>query len=332
MEKVMKFGRLIIGLAAISTTVVAAIPIASAQMYPSRPINIVVPFPAGGATDIATRILAERMRASLGQPVVVENISGVGGTTAVARVARAAPDGYVLSLGDWTSHVSSSAIFPIQYDVMSDLEPVALLASGPQLFVGRSTVPAKDLAELIDWLKTQSNQASLALPGTLGSGGHISGLVFQNAAGVRFRLVPYRGGAPAIQDLVAGHVDLLFVGASAALPYVRSGQIKAFGVTTESRWAAAPDIPTLSESGVSLYFSLWQGLWAPKNTPKNVIEKLNAAVVDALADAALRQRFADFGQEIPPRAQQTPEALGVHHRAEIGKWWPIIKAAGIKVE
>jgi tripartite-type tricarboxylate transporter receptor subunit TctC len=332
MEKVMKFGRLIIGLAAISTAVVAAIPIASAQVYPSRPINIVVPFPAGGATDVAARILAERMRASLGQPVVVENISGVGGTVAVGRVARAAPDGHVLSLGDWTSHVSSPAIFPIQYDVVSDFEPVALLASGPQLLVGRSTIPANGLAELIDWLKAQSNQASLALPGTLGSGGHISGLVFQDAAGVRFRLVPYRGGAPAIQDLVAGHVDLLFVGASAALPYVRNGQIKAFGVTTEGRWAAAPDIPTISESGVSLYFALWQGLWAPRNTPRHVIEKLNAAVVDALADAALRQRFADLGQEIPPRAQQTPVALGDHHKAEIGKWWPIIKAAGIKVE
>ena len=281
----MKFERLI-GLAAILTTVVAVIPFASAQVYPSRPINIVVPFPAGGATDIAARILAERMRASLGQPVVVENISGAGGTIAVARVARSAPDGYVLSLGDLTSHVSSSAIFPIQYDVMSDLEPVALLASGPQLFAGRSTIPAKDLAELIDWLKTQSNQASLALPGTLGSGGHISGLAFQNAAGVQFRFVPYRGGAPAIQDLVAGHVDLLFVGASAALPYVRSGQIKAFGVTTESRWRRRSGHSYDRGVGVSLYFSLWQGLWAPKNTPRDVIEKLNSAVVDALLRGA----------------------------------------------
>jgi tripartite-type tricarboxylate transporter receptor subunit TctC len=331
MEKVMKFARLIIGLAAISTAV-AAIPIASAQVYPSRPINIVVPFPAGGATDIAARILAERLRASLGQPVVVENISGAGGTIAVARVARADPDGYVLSVGDWTSHVSSPAILPIQYDVMSDLEPVALLASGPQLFVGRSTIPASDIAELIAWLKTQPNQASLALPGTLGSAGHISGLTFQSAAGVQFRFVPYRGGAPAIQDLVAGHVDLLFVGASAALPYVRNGQIKAFGVTSETRWAAAPEIPTISESGVPLTFALWQGVWAPKNTPRTIIEKLNTAVVDALADAALRQRFADSGQEIPPRAQLTPEALGAHHKAEIGKWWPVIKAAGIKVE
>ena len=328
----MKFRRLFIGLVAISTTVAAAIPIASAQGYPSRPINIVVPFSAGGATDIVARILAEHMRASLGQPVVIENITGAGGTIAVARVARAASDGYVLSLGDLTSHVSSSAIFPIQYDVISDLEPVALLASGPQLFAGRSTIPAKDLAELIDWLKRQSGQASLALPGILGSGGHISGLAFQNAAGVQFRFVPYRGGGPAIQDLVAGHVDLLFVGASAALPYVRSGQIKAFGVTTETRWAAAPDIPTISEAGVPLYFSLWQGLWTPKNTPKAIIDKLNAAVVDALADPALRQRFADLGQEIPPRTQQTPEALGARYRAEIGKWWPIIKAAGIKVE
>lgn len=328
----MKFVRLIVGLAAISTNFVAAVSNASAQAYPSRPINIVVPFPAGGATDVAARILAERLRTSVGQPVVVENVSGAGGTIAVARVARAAPDGYVLSLGDLTSHVSSSAIFPVQYDVMSDLEPVALLASGPQLFVGRSTIPAKDLAELLDWLKTQPNQASLALPGALGSGGHISGLAFQNATGVQLRFVPYRGGAPAVQDLVAGHVDLLFVGASSALPYVRSGQIKAFGVTTETRWAAAPDIPTISESGVPLYFSLWQGLWAPKNTPRDVINKLNAAVVDAFADPALRQRFADFGQEIPPRAQQTPEALGAHHRAEILKWWPVIKAASIKVE
>jgi tripartite-type tricarboxylate transporter receptor subunit TctC len=328
----MKVVRLIVCLTAIATTFLPVVPTASAQVYPSRPINIVVPFPAGGTTDIAARILAERMRTSLGQPVVVENVSGAGGTIAVARVVRAAPDGYVLSLGDLTSHVSSSAIFPVQYDVMNDLEPVAMLASGPQLFVGRSTIPAKDLGELIDWLKTQPNQASLALPGALGSGGHISGLAFQNATGVQFRFVPYRGGAPAIQDLVAGHVDLLFVGASGALPYVRSGQIKAFGVTTETRWAAAPDIPTISESGLPLYFSLWQGLWAPKNTPRDVINRLNATVVDALADPALRQRFADFGQEVPQSEQQTPEALGAHHKAEIRKWWPIIKAASIKVE
>ena len=324
--------RLFLHLAAAVVAALMAAPIARGEVYPSRPVTFVVPFPAGGVTDVVARVLAERMRVSLGQPVIVENVSGAGGTIAVGRVVRAAPDGHTLSLGDLTSHVSSSAIFTVQYDVLRDLEPVALLPSAPQLFVGKSAMPAKDLKELIVWLKAHPDKASAALPGTFGSGGHLSALYFQNSTGTRFQFVPYRGGAPAIQDLVAGHVDLLFIDASTALPYVRSGQIKAYGVTAKTRWAAAPEIPTLDELGVPLYFSLWRGLWLPKGTPKEVIVKLNTAVVDALADSAVRQRLTEIGQEIPSLNLQTPEALGAHHKAEIEKWWPVIKAANVRVE
>jgi tripartite-type tricarboxylate transporter receptor subunit TctC len=309
---------------------VGGMPTASAETYPSRPVTIVVPFSAGGVTDAVARVLAERMRVSLGQPVIVENITGAGGTIAVGRVVRAASDGYTASLGDMTSHVSSSAIFPIHYDVLSDLTPVALLTSAPQLFVGRNTMPARDLNELIAWLKANPDKASVALPGTFGSGGHLSGISFQKSTGTRFQFVPYRGGAPAVQDLIAGHVDLLFTDAANVLPYVRGGQIKAYGVTTKNRWATAPDIPTLDEAGVPLYFSLWRGLWLPKGASADVITRLSGAVVDALADAAVRRQLADLGQEIPE--QPTPTALAAHQKAEIQKWWPIIKAANIKPE
>jgi len=307
-------------------------PSVAAEPYPSRPIAVIVPFPAGGATDLVARIVAERMRISLGQPLIIENVTGAGGTIAVGRVVRAAPDGYTLSTGDLTSHVSSSAIFPVAYDVLRDLEPVALLSSAPQLFVGKRDTPAADLRELIAWLKANPDKASMALPGTFGSGGHLSGLSFQNSTGTRFQFVPYRGGAPAVQDLVGGHVDLLLIDASSVLPYIRSGQIKSYGVTTKVRWASAPEIPTIEESGVPLYFSLWRGLWAPKDTPKEIIAKLNDAVVDALADPGVRSQLAKLGNEIPPRERQTSEALRTHHRAEIEKWWPIIKAANIKPE
>jgi tripartite-type tricarboxylate transporter receptor subunit TctC len=316
--------------AVIAVSLVAAAPVASEEAYPSRPLTIVVPFSAGGVTDTVARILAERMRVSLGQPVIVENITGAGGTLGVSRVVRAAADGYTASLGDLTSHVSSSAIFPVRYDVLNDLQPVALLTSAPQLLVGKRTMPATRLDELIAWLKSNPDTASAALPGAFGSGGHLSGLYFQKSTGTRFQFVPYRGGAPAVQDLIAGHVDLLFTDATNVLPYVRGGQIKAYGVTTKRRWAAAPDIPTIDEFGVPLYFSLWRGLWLPKGTPQDVIARLNAAVVDALVDPAVRQQLAD--QEIPPPGQQTPQALAAHHKAEIEKWWPIIKAANIKPE
>lgn len=304
-----------------------------AETYPSRPITIIVPFAAGSGIDIIARTLAEPLRTSLGQPVVVENVTGAGGTIAVARVVRAASDGYTLSLGDQTSHVSSSAIFHVAYDVLTDLEPVVILPSNPQVFLGRSTMQASDLATLVAWLKEQPERASLALPGTVGSGGHLSGLAFQNLTGTKLSFVPYqRGGAQAMQDLVAGHVDLLFVDASTALPYIRGGQVKAYGVASAHRWAVAPDIPTLAEAGVPLYFSLWRGIWAPRGTPREVISKINTAVTDALAESSIRERIATLGQEVQPREQQTPASLALFHRAETEKWWPVINAANIRAQ
>ena len=310
----------------------AAAPIAWGEVYPSRPIAIVVPFPAGGPIDTLARIMADRMKVSLGQPVIVENVPGAGGTFGLGRVARATPDGYTASIGDWTSHVASGAIYPIQFDLLRDFEPVSLLTSSPQVIVGKSALPFKDLKDLIAWLKANPDKASAATVGP-GSTPHICGIYFQNNTGTRFQLVPYRGGAQAMQDLVGGHVDFMCAEASQTLPHVRGGKMKAYAVLAKSRWTAAPETPTIDEAGVpGLYISSWRGLWVPRGTSKEVIAKLNAAVVDALADPAARQRLFDLGHEIFPREQQTPEALGAHHKAEIGKWWPIIKAADIKVE
>jgi tripartite-type tricarboxylate transporter receptor subunit TctC len=305
---------------------------ALAQTYPSRPVTIVVPFPAGGPVDTLARILSERIRTSLGQPVVIENVAGAGGSIGVARVARALPDGYTLSLGNWNSHVSTEAIYPVQYDVLKDFEPVSRLPASRLWLVGRIGLPARDATELITWLRANPDKASGATAGA-GSAAHLCGIYFQDKTGTRFQFVPYRGGAPAYQDLVAGHVDLMCADASATLPLVRGGKIKAYAVMANTRWSAAPDIPTMDEVGVpGLYISFWHGLWAPRGTPKDVIAKLNAAVVEALADPAVSQRLADLGQDIPPRDQLTSEALGAYHKAEIEKWWPIIKAAGIKAE
>jgi tripartite-type tricarboxylate transporter receptor subunit TctC len=310
----------------------AATGTASAQAYPSRPITLVVPYPAGGPSDTLARILGESMRGLLGQPVVIENVSGAGGAIGVGRVARAAPDGYTLSLGHVQTHVINAATQTLQYDVVKDFEPVSLLADTPQWIAARSTFPAKDLTEMTAWMKANPGKATV---GAVGVGGptDIAAIFFQKRTGTSFQLVPYRGGAPLIQDLVAGQIDLTFGQAANYLAHVRGGRLKAFAVLAKERWWAAPDVPTMDEAGVpGFYSSFWHGLWVPKGTPKDVVAKLHAVVVEALADPALRKRFSEIGQEIWPRDKQTPEALAALQKAEIERWWPIIKDANIKAE
>jgi len=304
---------------------------AHAQDYPSRPITIVVPYPPGGPTDTLARIVTERMRTALGQSIIIENVSGAGGNIGVGRVARAAPDGYTFGIGQVSSHVFSGAVYTLQYDLLKDLEPVAMLTTAPMWIIAKNALPA-NLKGLLDWLWANPDKASFATVG-IGGPAHLCGVYFQNTTGTRFQFVPYRGAAPAMQDLLAGQIDLTCLEASNSLPQVRSGQIKAYAVLARTRWAPAPNIPTIDEAGVpGLYIPFWHGFWAPRGTPKHAIAKLNKATVETLADPAVHQRLVDMGQEIPPREQQTPEALGVFQKAEIEKWWPIIKAANIKGE
>ncbi|HEY7662751.1 MAG TPA: tripartite tricarboxylate transporter substrate-binding protein [Xanthobacteraceae bacterium] len=302
------------------------------QTYPSRPITMIAPFPAGGPSDALARILAEPMRNVLGQPVVIENVAGAGGSIGVGRLARSAPDGYTVGIGQWGTHVVNAVTYSLSYDVLNDFEPIALLAITPQVIIARKDFPANSVQELIGWLKAHPDAATAATVGAAG-GAQIAGMYFQQATGTRFGFVPYRGGAPAMQDLVSGQVDIMFDQAANALGQIRNGAIKAYAVLSKERWSALPDVPSIDEAGVpSLHVAYWHGLWAPKGTPEEIIRKLNAAVVVALADPAVRQRLADVGQEVWPRAQQTPQALAAHHKAETEKWWPIIKAANIKAE
>jgi tripartite-type tricarboxylate transporter receptor subunit TctC len=309
-----------------------AVPFAMAQGYPSRPVTIIVPFAAGGPTDVIARILAQHLRTTLGQTVVVENVPGANGNIGVGRVARSSPDGYTLSIGHWSTHVVNGAVYSLPYDVQKDFEPISLLTSNSYVIVAKLAVPANDLQGFIAWLKAHPD---MAYEGTAGPGSpqHVSGVFFQNATGTRFQFVPYRGAAPAIQDLLAGHIDMIIDDPTNCLPHVRAGKIKAFAVTAPRRLAAAPDIPTVDEAGLpSFYFSRWHALWAPKGTPHDVIAKLDAAVVAALDDPAVRSRLAELGQDVFPREQRTPAALAAWHKAEIEKWWPVIRAAGIKSE
>jgi tripartite-type tricarboxylate transporter receptor subunit TctC len=305
---------------------------ATAQTYPARPITMIVPLATGGSTDVIARIVAEGMRATLGQPVIVENVTGAGGSIGVGRAARSAPDGYTINLGQWGTNMANGAIYPLQYDIIGDFEPVALIANQPFLIDSRKTLPAKDLQDLIAWLKANPDKASEGNSG-VGSPSHVAGILLQNTLGIRWQMVPYRSAGLSMQDLMAGSIDILLDTPAVSLPQVNAGTIKAYAVTAKSRLAVAPDIPTVDEAGLpGFYFSFWHAIWVPKNTPKPIIAKLNEAVVNALADPTVRKRLTDIAQDIFPREQLTPEALGAFHRAEAEKWWPIIKAAGIKAE
>ncbi|WLA53042.1 MULTISPECIES: tripartite tricarboxylate transporter substrate-binding protein [Bradyrhizobium] len=312
----------------------ATLPVASISARAetiARPVTMIVPFAAGGPTDVLARILAEYMRGTLGHPVIIENVTGASGTVAGLRVSRATPDGTTITIGHWGTHCLNGAIYQLQYDVR-EFGPIALIASGPQLIIGRPDLPAKDLKELIGWLKANGGKATAGTAGP-GSGAHVAGVFFQQLTGANFSFVPYRGAGPALNDLMAGHIDIMFDQASNSLPQVKSGTVKAFAVTQSSRLASAPEIPTVDEAGLpGLYIAYWHGIWAPKGTPADVVSILSNAVISALAEPAVRQRFAELGQEIPLPDRQGPDALRSHQAAEVEKWWPIVKSANIKAE
>jgi tripartite-type tricarboxylate transporter receptor subunit TctC len=306
--------------------------VAAAQTFPDRQISMVVPFPPGGPTDTLGRIVAERMAKALGQSVIVENASGAGGTVGTAKVARAPADGYTLCVGQLNSHVFGPAVYAPPYDVLDDFEPVGMISISALMMVGRAEVPAANLGELVAWLKARPQPATFATVGA-GSPAHVWTYGFTAKTGVRFQLVPYRGAAPAIQDMLAGHVDLTALEASNLLPHVQAGKMKAYALLSAARWKAAPEIPTLTEQGFPGYeMPFWTGLFVRKGTPAEAIGRLNAALVESLADPAVVKRIDDLGQELPPAEQRTPQALGARHRADAEKWWPMIKAANIKAE
>ena len=305
---------------------------ARADNFPSHPITLVVPFSAGGPTDAMARILADHMRTTLGQNIVIENVTGAAGSLGVGRVVRAAPDGYTVSIGHLGTHVANGAIYKLGYDLVADLEPVVLLPSNPMIIVSKNAVPAKTLKELIAWLKAKPTPATAGTAGA-GSGSHIAGLYFENVTGIKLQYVPYRGTAPALTDLVAGQIDIIIDQTSNSIAQVRAGTIRAYAVTDDKRVELAADVPTTDEAGLSgFHMTLWSGLWVPKNTPKDIVAKLNAAAVDAMSDPAVRKKFEDLGLQMPPKDKLSPEALGAWQKAEIEKWWPMIKAANVKVE
>jgi tripartite-type tricarboxylate transporter receptor subunit TctC len=318
--------RLIVG----TLSVIAALGSAAAADWPARPVRIIAPATPGGAADTFGRMLADHLPDILGGRFFVENRAGAGGLIGTAATAQAAPDGYTLSIGNWTSHVGAGAMYPAVHDLLLEVQPVSRISSTPLMIVGKNDLPPKDARALIDWLKANPGKASAATVGA-GSGAHVCLLYFQQKTGTGFQLVPYRGGAPVMQDLIAGQIDLFCAEASQTLSFLRAGTMKAYAVMSKERWPALPNVPTMDEVGVhGMYISFWNGLWVPKGTPKEVVAKLNAAVVEALADPAVRARLTELGHVIATREEQTPEGLAAFHKAEIDMWWPIIKAANIK--
>jgi tripartite-type tricarboxylate transporter receptor subunit TctC len=311
---------------AIALTLLAGVAGAQAQRYPSRQITLVVPFPPGGSTDVAARIMAEYMRPLLGQSVIIENVGGAGGSIGVGRVARAAPDGYTIDIGQWDTHVGST-IYNLNYDLQKDFAPIGLVSNNPQLMVAKKNLPADGLKALVAWMKANPGKITFV---NQNAAANVTGVLFEKATGQKVQFIPYRGAGPAMTDLVSGQVDLLIVQGAVALPQVRAGTIKAIANLSPQRSASMPDIPTSDEGGVpGLYMSGWFGLFAPKGTPKDIIAKLNSAMVAALANPAVKARFTELGLDVAPREQQSPEGLAAFQQAEIDKWWPIIKAAGI---
>jgi tripartite-type tricarboxylate transporter receptor subunit TctC len=304
---------------------------ALAQAYPARPVTLVVPFSAGGPTDTIGRLLAERMGRSLGQTVVVENVVGAGGTIANAKVMQAAPDGYTIEIGHIGTHVLAPAVQALNVDYVNGFEPIAMVVTNPQVIVSKPDLPARDLKQLIAHVKANPGKVSYGTGGA-GTPSHVMAVAFGTEV-APLNIVHYKGAAPAMQDVIAGHVDLSFDQAATALNFARSGKVRAYAVTAKARLASAPDIPTVDEAGMpGFYMSIWHAFWAPKGTPREAIARLNAALREALADAAVKKKLQDIGQEIPPAEQLTPEALRAHHRAETDKWWPLIKQAGIKAQ
>jgi tripartite-type tricarboxylate transporter receptor subunit TctC len=320
--------RFVAALAALLTFTVVAL----AQSYPTRPITMMVGFPPGGPTDTLARIIGDAMKTTLGQSIVIETVSGAAGTIATGRVAHAAPDGYTIGIGQWSSHVGAPALYNLDYDIHKDLQPIALLAYSPLWILGKNALPPNNASELIAWLKTNPNSVTFGTVGS-GSAAQLCAIAFQQKTGARFQYVPYRGAAPAMQDLIGGQIDMSCLEASAGLAYVQDGKFKAYAVMSDQRWSKSPDTPTMMESGVAgASITFWHGLWTTKGTPKDVVDRLVAAVQNALADPGVRERLTAIGQVIFPRDQQTPAALAAYHKAETDKWWPIVKAAGIKVD